>query len=82
MIARDANAGDSYQQGLSWLARQVDEWLLVLDNADDTSLNLGVWMPLSTKGNILITSRNQQCCIHSSPDRNAEIGRMNEEEAL
>lgn len=60
-IARDSKAGDSSAAALSWRGRQHSQWLLVLDNADDPTLDLNPWIPSCTHGNILITSRNEQC---------------------
>ena len=64
-IAQANEAGKSAQNALTWLARQHEEWLLVFDNADDTTLNLHNYFPCCSHGNILITSRNRDTCIHA-----------------
>ena len=45
---------------------QHEEWLLLLDNADDTNLNLHDYFPRCAHGNILITSRNREMVHHAS----------------
>jgi hypothetical protein len=57
--------GDSADDTIRWLARKNEEWLLVFDGADDTSVNLRKYFPPSTNGNIIITSRNSQTRIHA-----------------
>ena len=46
---------------------QHNEWLLLLNNADDTTLNLRGYFPSCAHGNILITSRNRDIIQHA-PD--------------
>ncbi|KAF7361594.1 FabD/lysophospholipase-like protein [Mycena sanguinolenta] len=64
-IAIIKHFGDSHQDGLLWLASNVAEWLLVLDNADDPSINLHDWIPECDHGNIIITSRNPGLSLHA-----------------
>ena len=45
---------------------QHEEWLLLLDNADDPNLNLHDYFPRCAHGNILITSRNREIVHHAS----------------
>ncbi|KAJ6548787.1 P-loop containing nucleoside triphosphate hydrolase protein [Mycena capillaripes] len=59
-IARVKNAGNSSQEALQWLAAKREEWLLFFDNVDDPNLNLNVFLPRCSHGNILITSRNPE----------------------
>jgi hypothetical protein len=73
-IAQAKAAGESSQDTLSWLARQHEEWLLLFNNADDTKLNLGNYFPHCSHGNILITSRNRDTCLHAqSPESNCKV---------
>ncbi|KAF7361592.1 TPR-like protein [Mycena sanguinolenta] len=64
-IAVIKHFGDSHQDGLLWLASNVAEWLLVLDNADDPSINLHDWIPECDHGNIIITTRNPGLSLHA-----------------
>ncbi|KAJ7033019.1 acyl transferase/acyl hydrolase/lysophospholipase [Mycena alexandri] len=63
-----AAVGKSAQASRHWLAgRQGDqkEWLLFFDNADDVELDISKFFPRCTYGNILITTRNQDLCLHA-----------------
>lgn len=66
---------------LHWLADQRKKnWLLVFNNADDTTLNLGQFFPQSKFGNILVTTRNQELLdLSTSSERVAE---MNQGDAI
>ena len=54
------------EKTLDWLATQDEEWLLLLNNADDTTMNLHDYFPHCSHGNILITSRNREIARHAS----------------
>ena len=45
---------------------QREEWLLLLNNADDTTLNIREYFPRCSHGNILITTRNREIGQHAS----------------
>ncbi|KAJ7210585.1 P-loop containing nucleoside triphosphate hydrolase protein [Mycena haematopus] len=64
-IAVLKNSGDSQEDGLLWLASKVEKWLLLFDNADDPSINLNDFIPQCNHGNIIITSRNPEQCVHA-----------------
>ncbi|KAG9120792.1 hypothetical protein FRC07_003570 [Ceratobasidium sp. 392] len=57
-IALVAGAGSTMDDALAWLVGQENKWLMVFDNADDTSLNLRQYFPDCSHGDILITTRN------------------------
>lgn len=71
--------GDSATDAIRWM-EDHGGWLLVLDSADDPSLNLGEFIPQTPQGNTVITSHNaqtsdygrasQSCCeiLDMSPD--------------
>ncbi|KAJ7813412.1 P-loop containing nucleoside triphosphate hydrolase protein [Mycena olivaceomarginata] len=61
-----AVVGESNEAILHWLANQQEEWLLFFDNADDVQLDISKFFPCCTFGNILITTRNQELCIHAT----------------
>src|SRR5215471_13556263 len=58
-IALVKGIGKSYKDTLNWVSTQHNEWLLLFNGADDAKLNLREYLPLSSHGNILITTRNQ-----------------------
>ncbi|KAJ7813393.1 P-loop containing nucleoside triphosphate hydrolase protein [Mycena olivaceomarginata] len=60
-----AVVGESNEAILHWLAGKQEEWLLFFDNADDVQLDISKFFPCCTFGNILITTRNQELCIHA-----------------
>jgi tetratricopeptide (TPR) repeat protein len=43
-----------------WLTNSPEEWLLFLDNADDPSLNILSYVPVGSRGTIIITTRNPE----------------------
>ena len=53
----------SFEGARSWLQNlsTFHSWLLILDNADDPSLDYSLYLPSASKGHILITSRNPEC---------------------
>ncbi|KAJ7032979.1 hypothetical protein C8F04DRAFT_635348 [Mycena alexandri] len=60
--------GKSAQASQQWLAGRQEEqkeWLLFFDNADDVELDISKFFPRCTFGNILITTRNQDLCLHA-----------------
>jgi hypothetical protein len=48
----------SYQDALTWLATKPDDWLVIMDNADDPSFRLLPYIAQFSRGNIIITTRN------------------------
>ncbi|KAF4342119.1 kinesin light chain 1 [Fusarium beomiforme] len=77
----------------SWLeTRFKGQWLMVIDNADNTELffeahqdqshgNLGLYIPECAHGSILITTRNKQAGIRLSRGKiPIEVGNMNDQE--
>jgi len=64
-IALAKGMGESEKATLDWFSRKREEWLLLLDNADDPILNLRSYLPRCSHGNILITSRNRDTCVYA-----------------
>ncbi|KAJ7209090.1 P-loop containing nucleoside triphosphate hydrolase protein [Mycena rebaudengoi] len=60
-----AVVGGSAEASLHWLAGKQEEWILFFDNADDVQLDISKFFPHGTFGNILITTRNHELCIHA-----------------
>src|SRR5271169_5442667 len=48
----------SCQDALTWLAAKSDDWLVIMDNADDPSFRLLPYIAQSPHGNVIITTRN------------------------
>lgn len=67
LIAKAHSVGSSAEQALNWFADHAEGWLLIFDNADDSSL-IGQYIPRSSHGNIIVTSRNHEVSHHASPD--------------
>ncbi|KAJ7860808.1 acyl transferase/acyl hydrolase/lysophospholipase [Mycena olivaceomarginata] len=80
-IAIANKIGNSLQDTLSWLSSQIEEWMLLFDNADDTSINLFPFFPRSTHGNIIITSRNPQVAAYGATSH-SKVGDMDEVNAI
>ena len=59
---------------MSWLRNTKHSWLLILDNADDTDVDLATFLPAGKKGSILITTRNPQCVRHQTVGEDAYEG--------
>ncbi|KAJ7252033.1 hypothetical protein C8J57DRAFT_1723042 [Mycena rebaudengoi] len=80
-IALTRSIGSKAEDASLWLASSQDEWLLIFDNADDPSIDLFNYFPQSSRGNILITSRNPELYVHA-PDSHHRISDMEEEDAV
>ncbi|KAJ7289410.1 P-loop containing nucleoside triphosphate hydrolase protein [Mycena rebaudengoi] len=80
-IALTRSIGSEDEDASRWLASSQDEWLLIFDNADDPSINLFNYFPRSSRGNILITSRNPELSVHA-PNSHHHISDMEEEDAV
>ncbi|KAJ7860848.1 hypothetical protein B0H14DRAFT_2441929, partial [Mycena olivaceomarginata] len=55
--------------------------MLLFDNADDPNINLFLFFPQCTHGNIIITSRNPQLAVHG-PRSHSKVGNMEETDAI
>ena len=78
-IALSQGIGESEKATLDWFSRRREEWLLVLDNADDPSLHLRPYLPRCSHGNILITSRNRDTCFYAP--QSCQVSDMTPEDA-
>lgn len=77
-ISMDKTIGENAKDTISWLVRTRDRWLLILDNADDTDLNLQPFLPSCSHGNIIITTRNRQLDVY---EKSLEVSRMPKDDA-
>jgi hypothetical protein len=65
------------------LATSQEEWLLLIDNADDPEIDISIYFPSGNTGNIIITSRNPHSRAHApAPDAHCEVDKMEPEEAI
>ncbi|KAJ7061926.1 P-loop containing nucleoside triphosphate hydrolase protein, partial [Mycena amicta] len=82
-ISLAKNLRDTVEAAQTWLNSNQGEWLLLFDNADKVDLDLGVYLPKCTHGNVLITSRNPQLWSHTGPDRKIiEISNLKVDDAV
>ncbi len=54
------------KDGKLWLSNQQLDWLLILDNADDPSVDIAQFFPSGNSGALLVTSRNADCGIYAT----------------
>jgi hypothetical protein len=80
-IAIAHKIGNNSHDALSWLITQIEEWILLFDNADDTNIDLFPFFPRCTHGNIIITSRNPQLTAHG-PTSHSKVGDIDEINAI
>lgn len=74
---------ENYKAGKQLLDNSQN-WLLVIDNADDPGLDVAGYFPPGDSGCVLITSRNPECEIYSTPremEMSYEMADMNLEES-
>ncbi|RFU27703.1 hypothetical protein B7463_g8648, partial [Scytalidium lignicola] len=55
-----------YEDAKLWFSNLDKSWLLIFDNADDTSIDYSKFFPSGTKGTILLTTRNGECKMYGT----------------
>ncbi|CAG8544496.1 14721_t:CDS:10, partial [Acaulospora colombiana] len=70
----------SWEDAVAYLSREKG-WLLFFDNADGSDLRLEDYLPNSTNGAVLVTTRNRDC-VSYAPDSHMRVGEMSEIEAV
>ncbi|KAG8698468.1 hypothetical protein FRC09_007216 [Ceratobasidium sp. 395] len=81
-VALARKVGDCAGDALTWLARLHERWLIVYNNADDTSINLRGYFPSCSHGSILVTTRNRGLVnLACGAEANCPISNMSEDEA-
>src|ERR1700733_11257904 len=80
-IAMAKNAGKTDNDALHWFGLCRENWLLIFDNADDITLNLRTYFPRGNHGNIIITTRNQDACIHTDSEATCDVSQLNHKDA-
>ena len=81
-IAQQLDLDDSPDSAVSWLQDTSHSWLLILDNADEPSINLSPYLPAGVNGSILITSRLPDCARKYSNAGKDCYERLSEETAM
>lgn len=49
-----------------WLSNATESWALIMDNADDPSLDISPYFQVGNRGIVLITTRNPNCENHKT----------------
>lgn len=81
-LARSCRVGDDPQAFKKWLSNRTEHWLLVLDNADDLSLDIAPYFPIGARGTIIITTRNPQHELYKTVGGgSAQVDTMGSDEA-
>ncbi|KAK4899558.1 hypothetical protein LTR27_003291 [Elasticomyces elasticus] len=57
-VASVGKVSNNHDAALHWLSNQNQRWLLIIDNADDPSIELYDYLPKGGNGYVLITTRN------------------------
>ena len=73
--------GKTAKDTLLWLGSHRENWLLILDNADGTTLNLRNYFPRGNHGNIIITTRNRDVRIRTDDEAICDVSQLNREDA-
>lgn len=82
-FATRKGVGDTHEDSLRWLKSTPARWLLVVDSADDLSVNIIRYLPEGSGGRIIITTRNRELLdLTSEPDSDYNVSSMESDEAL
>lgn len=80
-MARMFKVGESMEDFKRHLTNSPEPWLLILDNADDPSLDISRFFPVGTRGTIIVTSRNPDCRSHATVG-SRELQEMKSDDAI
>ena len=80
-MAERCQVGKSREEFKRWLTNLVEDWLLIIDNADEPSLDVLQYLPTGCRGTVVITTRNRDCRVHATVG-SCEMGPMGREEAI
>ena len=80
-IGKVGGLGENHQAGVYWLAGLKMPWMLVIDNADDPSIDYSRFFPGGDRGHILLTSRLQDCKTYATVGFH-DFRSMEEEDAI
>ncbi|KAF4448457.1 tetratricopeptide repeat domain-containing [Fusarium albosuccineum] len=68
-IAKTAGLEQNEKSALHWLSNLEQNWLLIIDNADDDNIPLEKYFPKGNRGNVLVTTRNPAYRMHGNVGR-------------
>jgi tetratricopeptide (TPR) repeat protein len=80
-IARTCEQEPNFDSIMTWLSGK-DHWLLIIDNADDSKLDISRFFPRGTKGSILITTRNPDFRKYATAGSSFKVDEMRPEDAV
>lgn len=80
-MARMCKVGESMEDFKRSLTNSMEPWLLILDNADDPSLDISQFFPVGNRGTIIVTSRNPDCRSHATVG-SRELDEMKSDDAV
>ncbi len=80
-MAERCQVGKRMDDFKRWLTNLVEDWLLIIDNADDPSLDILQYFPTGCRGTVVVTTRNRDCAIHATVG-SRDIGAMDFGEAI
>ncbi|QRV85951.1 nephrocystin-3 protein [Ceratobasidium sp. AG-Ba] len=83
MIAVVKKAGETSNDALAWLARQSQNWLLIFNNADFDSRILEKFLPRSSYGKVIVTTRNHgMVALAHGAEADYSVSGMSRDDAL
>ncbi|CCA76321.1 related to tetratricopeptide repeat domain protein-Neosartorya fischeri [Serendipita indica DSM 11827] len=71
----------TWNDAVAYLDGKAKGWLLFFDNADSPDLDLRPYLPMSTHGAVMITTRNSEY-VGYAPDGSVPVGDLEESEAI
>ena len=80
-ISRMCGINEDLKVVREWLSNTENNWLLIIDNADNPSINVSKLFPTGNRGSILLTTRNPDCKIHSTVG-SCELGQLTMDDAV
>ncbi|QRW09968.1 kinesin light chain [Ceratobasidium sp. AG-Ba] len=82
-FAKEKGIGETCESALRWLGNRRERWLMIIDNADDPSVDIKRYSPTGRTGSILITTRiSQYVRMASGLDSIYEVAGMRPNEAM
>ncbi len=80
-IAQQCRLGQEVDVVKRWLANTDKPWLLILDNADDPSIDISKYFHTGGRGTVLIMSQNRESASYKTVG-SSEIGSMALDDAI
>ncbi|KAK0487161.1 P-loop containing nucleoside triphosphate hydrolase protein, partial [Armillaria novae-zelandiae] len=81
-LGKAACVGRSVEDVRDFLRRIHENWLVIFDNADDSNVDLGNYIPQCNHGNIIITSRLTEVKQMASPDFHINFQDLEQSDAV